>query len=88
MTHQQLSRLAVAALTATVLGTSASAFAYGAAAPMGVTGVEALAPVTSLRATAAIPTELQQPAPPTSLLRAWIAALRLRIDGALDVAQR
>ena len=91
MTRSRVSRLILAALTTAVLATSTGAFAYGAAAPMSVSGIEAQAPVTSLNATSVIPDESRPPrtaAKPASRLRSWIAALRQRIDGAIEVASR
>jgi hypothetical protein len=91
MTRQQLSRLVSAALTAAVLGASGAASAYGSVAPMGVSSIEAQAPVTSLNATTttAVEPRLQQPpAKPVARLRAWIAALRPHADSAREVALR
>jgi hypothetical protein len=91
MTHSTASRLILAALTATTLGLSTGAFAYGVAAPMGVSGIEALAPVASLNATAVAPGASHPPTAatrPGSRLRSWIAALRRHLDGAIEVALR
>lgn len=91
MTRSSFSRLAAATLTAAALGSSAGAFAYGTAAPMGVTGIEAQAPVTSLNATATVPAEPRARKAATASparLRNWIAALRQRLDGAIEVALR
>jgi hypothetical protein len=91
MTRSTASRLTLAALTATALSLSTGALAYGVAAPMGVSGIEAQAPVTSLNATAVAASVANPPKAatrPASRLRAWIAALRLRVDGAIEVALR
>jgi hypothetical protein len=91
MTRQQLSRLASATLTVAVLGASGAAFAYGSVAPMGVSSIEAQAPVTSLKATttaAAEPRRQQPPAKPAARLRTWIGALRPHADDAREVALR
>jgi hypothetical protein len=91
MTRSTASRLALAALTAATLATSTGALAYGVAAPMGVSGIEALAPVASLNATAVAPGPARPPKAatrPASRLRGWIAALRQRLDGAIEVASR
>ena len=89
MTRSPVFRFAIAALTAAAFATSASAFAWGTAAPMSVSAIEAQAPVASLHAMTPASTASHSPkaaAKPVSRLRAWIAALRLRVDGAIEVA--
>lgn len=85
--------LTAATLSAALLLASGPSFAYGEAAPMGVIGIESLAPVSSLNATTTetTPTEPQvqaQAAQPPSRLSRWLAALRQHLDGAIEVALR
>jgi hypothetical protein len=91
MTRSTASRLTLAALTAAALATSTGALAYGVAAPMGVSGIEAQAPVASLNATAVAASVANPPKTatrPASRPRSWIAALRQRADNAREVALR
>jgi hypothetical protein len=91
MTRSSVPGFTAAALIVAALGTSTIVSAYGTAAPMGVTHIEAQAPVTSVNATAALATPAEAPKPQTrtaSRLRNWIAALRQRLDGAIEVALR
>jgi hypothetical protein len=85
--------LAAAVLSTAVLFASGPTLAYGVAAPMSVIGIEAMAPVSSLNATAieTAPAVSQAQAPavgPASRLQRWMVALRQFFDGAIEVALR
>lgn len=83
------SRFAAAVLTVAILAPSAAAQAYGSAAPMSVSTIEAQAPVANVNATPTAPAEARTSrpsAPPQSPVRKWIAEVRRRIDGAVEIA--
>ncbi len=93
MTQLLQTTFTAAVLSAAVLFAPEPSFAYGEAVPMGVIGIEAMAPVTSLDATTTETITATAPTPasaalPVSILRSWIAAVREYFDDAVEVALR
>lgn len=93
MTQLLHSTFTAAALSAALLLSSGSSFAYGEAAPMGVIGIEAMAPVSSLDASTTDVIRAESPVQVPAVLEAstlhrWMVALRQFFDGAIEVALR
>lgn len=84
--------LAALVLAAALNAPAGTAHAYGYAAPMGVIGIEAQAPVGGLAATAPQPEAAPAAKPAATApgfktrVRAWVVALKQRLDGSTHVA--